>query len=788
MKRSFTYDFRRNLIKVFCLSTGLAIGLLLVAKVYFEQTYDSSLPDIDRICYVTESVEMSGEYREYNSTPGAVAPGLKRSVPQVESATRIVAVLGATDFSTPGGRSYGVPAVYMADSCFFDVIQTRIVAGNPHDALSVKWKCMIPRSLADRIGGDVLGMRLVSKDLGKGRPVEVGSVYEDFPLNSSFSNCIYLSLSSIADIMYDGRDNWMGNDMYSSYVKLAEGAEIEETRPYIRKMLEDVIEADVLEQTHFNFGLRPLAGHHARAAETRTMNWMLSILALIILGSASLNYLLVVMAQMQWRAREMAVRKCYGTSGRRIFLMVIGESLAFMAVSLVLAAMIVVSLSSECGNLFGVDAAGLLSVDRIWIVELAVCLLLLMLTGVVPAWLYCRTPVAEAFRKNTRGKRRWKLALLSVQFFASSFMFCLLVLVGRQYYHINNADMGYEYENVAMAGLSRLSEDERARLYSEIGRLGCVEGVATAWQDFTSYAAGNNIYRQDNSYYEVNVGDMYGANPAIFDVLGMKFEQGGPFEAFSDSVVNQVVVDAGFIGDLHKVQDFEGDMIVGRRFHITEHRHNGDNEYEIRGVVRPIRKNGFVRSAADHRSAVIFPTTAMERHLYIKFRHLDEESMEKARKVADSLFPEAGIVIMPMKTRLDIINAPVRRFGTSVMIAGIVIIVITVIGLIGYTADEVHRRAKEIAIRKVNGMSVNGILGMFCLDVMKVAVPSLVLGCVAAIAAGRDWLSQFTEQVGLSPLSMLATIIAILALLLLTVVVCCLGVVRSNPVRYLRDE
>lgn len=341
----------------------------------------------------------------------------------MESATRIVAVLGATDFSTPGGRSYGVPAVYMADSCFFDVIQTRIVAGDPHDALSVKWKCMIPRSLADRIGGDVLGMRLVSKDLGKSHPVEVGGVYEDFPLNSSFSNCIYLSLSSIADITYDGRDNWMGNDMYSSYVKLAEGAEIEETRPYIRKMLEDVIEADVLEQTHFNFGLRPLAGHHARAAETRTMNWMLSILALIILGSASLNYLLVVMAQMQWRAREMAVRKCYGTSGRRIFLMVIGESLAFMAVSLVLAAMIVVSLSSECGNLFGVDAAGLLSVDRIWIVELVVCLLLLMLTGVVPAWLYCRTPVAEAFRKNTRGKRRWKLALLSVQFFASSFMF-----------------------------------------------------------------------------------------------------------------------------------------------------------------------------------------------------------------------------------------------------------------------------------------------------------------------------------------------------------------------------
>ena len=37
------------------------------------------------------------------------------------------------------------------------------------------------------------------------------------------------------------------------------------------------------------------------------------------------------------------------------------------------------------------------------------------------------------------------------------------------------------------------------------------------------------------------------------------------------------------------------------------------------------------------------------------------------------------------------------------MIVGITIILLALIGLIGYVGDEVNRRAKEIAIRKVNG-------------------------------------------------------------------------------------
>ena len=131
---------------------------------------------------------------------------------------------------------------------------------------------------------------------------------------------------------------------------------------------------------------------------------------------------------------------------------------------------------------------------------------------------------------------------------------------------------------------------------------------------------------------------------------------------------------------------------------------------------------------------------------------------------------------------------PVRRFGTSVMIVGVAIMVIALIGLIGYTADEVQRRAKEIAIRKVTGTPASKIVRMFCADILKVALPSLIAGGALAMIVGRRWPSQFSDQVALSPAIMMAFLLALLALLLSVVAFNSLGVARSNPVDHLRDQ
>ena len=69
-------------------------------------------------------------------------------------------------------------------------------------------------------------------------------------------------------------------------------------------------------------------------------------------------------------------------------------------------------------------------------------------------------------------------------------------------------------------------------------------------------------------------------------------------------------------------------------------------------------------------------------------------------------------------------------------------------GLIGYTTDEVRRRSKEIAIRKVNGSEATGILELLVKDVLYVAVVAVLIGVVAAWYVNGMWMDLFAEPIG----------------------------------------
>ncbi len=787
--RFFTSDIRRNITKIVCLTVGLAMGFILIAKVYFEQTYDTFFPDSDRIYRITESFVQNGEYKEYLFTPGAFAPGLKRYAPQVAAATRYTGFLHENDVRTDDGRSFTAEGVELADSCFFDVFQARIIAGDPHEALAVKDVCMIPRSLADKIGGNVVGQRLCALAFSEDYKVTIGGVYEDFPVNSTLPNAIYLSLSSIGNFAHDGRDNWMGNDRYSSCVRLVEGVSAEDLKPTLLKLIEDHVDKEAIEMFTFRMGLRPLVGLHTSTDMVRTMIWMLSLLAVILLMSAGLNYLLIVIGQMGHRSREMAVRKCYGTGNGRIFGRVMAESVFFLLVAMGLGVLLVFCFSDLCRDLLGYTPQVLFSTGKVWLVEGAVCIGLLLITGAVPAWMYCRTPVASAFRSNVRSRRGWKLVLLAVQFFASGLLMCLLVLVGRQYYMMSRLDMGFEYENVGYVSLDGVPRESRSALVSELQRLGCVEGVASTYHNFVEKASGNNVWIDDRIEDQINVADFYNVNPDIFDVMGMEFVQGGTFDMTADSVGRQVVVEERFIDVMKKLTGIDDDNLIGRTFKITEHVGiEGTQNFIVCGVVRNMRRGGFDEESADVRSAVIFPSRNISANLFVRFNMLTPETLHQAQEVIARVYPTRELYITPYRMQVEQLTAEVRRFGMSVIISGIAIVVIAMIGLVGYTADEVQRRAKEIAIRKVTGTPASKIVRMLCVDILKVALPSLVAGGAVAVSVGRRWLSQYTEQVPLSPMSMVLCIVVLLMLIISVVALNSLNVARSNPIDHLRSE
>lgn len=785
----FTSDLRKNLTKILCLTVGLAVGFLLVAQIYFMQTVDTFFPAADRIYIVNQHIIQKGEYREYPTIPGATAPGLKRYVPQVEAATRATGYLGKSKVKLDDGRLFDIDGAMLADTCFFDVLVTPILTGDPHEVLAVESECMIPRSLADKIGGDVMGLRLLFPELTEKYHVTVGGVYDDFPLNSTIGNNIYVSMPTTARIMpygFDPAENWMGTDRYTGYVRLAAGTSPDDISEAVSHMIDENLDREAVERCHYGILLKPLVGDYSSRDTVKTMCGMLAILAVVIMMCAGLNYLLVVIGQLGHRAKEMAIRKCYGTPVSGIFVRVMGESLFFIAVSLGLALLVCFALSDLTEDILGCTPAELFSTGHVWAVEIAVCLGLLIVTGVIPAVIYSRTPVTGAFRVNVRSRRGWKLTLLAVQFFAAGLIACLLITIGRQYRLLCGLDMGFDYENIGQINTGGLSREMRSTLISELKRLGCVEGVSSSWFDYVWGASGNNIWTEGHEDDDFNVADLEWANPDIFDVLGMTFVQGEGFGSFTDSTVNEVVVEERMVEVLQRVFGVESDYIIGERFRITGHGRNP--EVTVCGVVKDMRRGGFDHESVDRRPGVIFPTQVSGPFIYVRFARLTPAAMREAQDVIDRVAPASDVYITPWRTEINSLREPVSRFGMAAMVVGITIVIIALVGLIGYTADEVQRRSKEIAVRKVCGTSARAIVRLFCLDILRVALPSLLLGGLAAAEISRRWLMQFTERVTPGLLWMVLALCVLLVLLTAVVSVNSMRVARSNPILHLRSE
>ena len=113
---------------------------------------------------------------------------------------------------------------------------------------------------------------------------------------------------------------------------------------------------------------------------------------------------------------------------------------------------------------------------------------------------------------------------------------------------------------------------------------------------------------------------------------------------------------------------------------------------------------------------------------------------------------------------------------------------IMLMGLIGYTTDEVRRRSKEIAIRKVNGAEASGILEMLSRDILVVAAPAVVIGTVLAWYVNGMWMEQFAERI---PISWAVYVLVVMANLVI-IVACVLWkswqIANENPVNSIKSE
>ena len=770
-------------IKVLSLGVGLALGIVLIAKVFFELSYDRFYKDIDRVYTINSWILQQGNEKDYGQVSGAVAVGFMEEVPGVEAGTRTTFVFnGDTYLDEDGNKLSGT--LVCADTCFFQVFDRPILSGDPVKVLGKWGSVMVNRSFAEKIGGvqECIGKQIANADMD-GLKLTIEGVFEDFPKNGSLDYDILLSMETYGK---QSTDNWLGNDRYKGYVKLMPGVDPNTLTDAIRKMQEahQPLERIEAQGTSLRYFLKPFSKMHTSAPEVRQTVILLSIVAALLILISLLNYILIVISSMVKRSKEVGVRKCYGAEGKHIYGMLTKEALLHIVLSLALAAVIIFAGRSIIENLLGVPFQTLL-VSQSIIAIAVVILFVLVISIVVPAELYQRVPVYAALKNYTENSRNWKLGLLGFQVLINVFLVVMMLIIGRQYQKVSHADTGYDYDNLYYISLFDGDRQAITRAVRTLESLPEVRGVATAYNLPYNGSNGDNVYLPDDDRELFNIADQYECSDGFYDLMGIEFLEG---RAPRDS--SEIVVDEKFVAKMAEFTDWS-DGAVGKQVFITGHDRSSDTErryFTISGVYKSYLIGNL--TGVDPRPSALFygeigSMSSWMPHILFKVR---PDALEKVHGALNEALPDKEINIVSYEEEMRSAYADSKKMRNTMALGAVFSLLIALLGLIGFIKDESLRRSKEMAVRKINGATTRDILSVFAKDIMKLSAVMALIACMAAFFVAHKWLEQFAEKVSLNPLYFIGGAVLVLAIVLGVVVLNCLRIARANPVESLKNE
>jgi putative ABC transport system permease protein len=647
----------------------------------------------------------------------------------------------------------------MVDTCFFQTFGIPVLKGNPNDLINSN-TLFVSESFARRFFGDAdpIGKVLI---LERKTEMIVRGVYRDIPENTMFKADFVVSVHKEGG--YKDGAGWGGNDIFYAVFRTGEASDIEVVNDNIQRMVEKYMPTE-----HNGWKLElsviPLATKHQTSSETTKRLVIYGFLGFSIFFVAIMNYMLIVIATLGRRAKSVGVHKCNGANNGNIFSMFMMETGIIVLVSILVCAFIIFNARDLIEDLLSVRLASLFTWGTLW-VPLLVVVLLFLLAGVLPGRIFSHIPVTQVFRRYTDGKKGWKRSLLFIQFTGVSFVLGLLLVTLMQYSHLMNRDMGINTAGLVEAE-SWLDIEIVPHMRDEIRRQPMVESVATASHSVLGQYWTKGLMGSDGK--RIGVLNMNYVDFNYPDVVGITIIEGKPMTHAKDLLVNEEIV------RLKKWTD----GAVGKPFDEIK-------EGTIVGVFRDVRNQSFYQA---QQPIVLIGGNAFNHTFNVRLKEPYDENLKRLNEFMDKTFPQVALTFHTVDDMLSEIYKDVYRFRNSVLITSGFILLIVIMGLIGYVNDETQRRSKEIAIRKVNGAEASNILRLLVCDILYVSIPSILLGIVIAYFIGKAWLEQFAEQVDLNPLLFLATALVVAIIIVACVVLKAWHIANENPVNSIKSE
>lgn len=786
------------LINVVGMSTGLVCALFITLWVLDELSVDRFHEKGDRLVQILQNLPTPNGIETDEATQGPLASALLDEFPEVVQSATVLDnswFEGEKFLLSDGGNRFFKSVNQFAGKDYFNMFTFPLLYGNPSEVLAHTNSVVISEEMAQKLfkTTDAVGKTLEWLHDEYGGSYTVSGVFKKLPKNSSAQFDAVFNMEVFIAQNEDLSD-WRDSDA-KTYVLLKPNTDLTAFNTKIKNFLktrnENFPETYLAQRyseryLHGNYENGVVAGGRIQYVR------LFSLIALLILIIACVNFINMATAKASTRIKEIGVKKSVGAKRKSLMLQFVMESIMMVTVAIVIALFVVKLLLPQFNGISGKELT--LSFDPNLILGIVfITLITGIAAGAYPALYLSGLSVLNGLKGQllkSFGGNFARKGLVIFQFVTSVILIVSVVIVYKQMDFIQDKNLGFNRNNVIWFSSGVMGADTgKAEDVKEMGTTD-IENFVQLLRNTPGVVNASNFRHTMMADFGTTTGlDWSGKDmeqDALFaqiaggydfiETLQMELKEGRTYSKKFKTEKEKIIFNEAAIAQMGMKDP------IGKVINLW----GGDRE--IIGVVKDFHIDRLYKKVLP-----VFMTlsdTGFASNIMVRMEPgTTTATIGRIKKVYQDYF----LSEMPFEFNFldenyqSLYESERRVAALSKYFAGLAIL-ISCLGLFGLAIFTSERRKKEISIRKVLGQSAAQVTVMLSSEFAKLVLISVLIGLPIAYLLAKNWLSGFAYRIPLQLWYFLGAGIAALAIAMLTVGSQAIRAANNNPVDGLRDE
>lgn len=784
LKRNKLFSF----INISGLSVGLACCMLILLYTKDETSFDRFHENKSRLYQLTCKISEKDRPEEtYGMAAMTQGPAFKEAIPEIKEYVRVD---NNERMVIKRGNETFTENTTWTDGNFFTVFSFPLIKGDAKTALSDIHSVVLSDETAVKYFGtkDAIGKTLEVEINNKFEPFTVSAIAKKAPQNSSISFSVLLPYKYREE--KEPQNGWLWLS-YSTFFLMGPDVNVNQVTAKMNQVYAVLAKKEIEEEkangfnAEFTWGLQPFLSMHLNNKVTTDdalkpsnpiYSYILSGIALFILGIACINFINLTMAQSLRRGKEIGVRKVVGSERMQLIKQFLGESFLLSLFAFIIA-LLLLQLSLP---FFNELANKRLSLQYLFDWKFFLGLLLLfVITGFVagfyPAIVLSKiNPVNTLYNRIQQGGKNYLAKTLVVlQFTLATFLIIASLFIYSQFNFLTKKDLGYNDKNMLVVTTGQNSNKQLGATFkNEFSKIAGVTEVAPvmAGSWFTDGEANGKRFLVKYEHVDHD----------FLPTLGVPILEGRNFSPdFPSDSTNSVMVNEAFVKEAGLTYPVVGktlDYINGKKVKMA-----------IVGVIKDYHFES-LKEKIKPQVLSVQPHLPFGRFLLKIDPATAAHTIKEVEKVYRSLIPFHPFTY-DFKDELNYKGYEAEaKWKQIIFFSTLLVIFISCIGLFGLTTLSIQKRTKEIGIRKVLGAGTFAITGLVSRNFLLLVFIAFSIAVPVAWYVVHQWLQNFPYRITMQwQLFAIASVLTIV-IALVTVGFQTLRAAVANPVKSLRTE